>query len=48
MRKNTQQDVTFKTQPPNAEVFIDGETVFGVKSFREGINALLDHANLKT
>jgi len=30
------------------KVFIDGETVFGVKSFREGINALLDHANLKT
>ena len=27
MRKNTQQDVTFTTQPPNAEVFIDGESV---------------------
>lgn len=27
MRKNTQQDVTFTTQPPDAEVFVDGESV---------------------
>lgn len=27
MRRDTQQDVTFTTVPPNAEVFIDGESV---------------------
>ena len=30
------------------KVFIDNETIFGVKSFREGMNSLLDSANLKT
>ena len=30
------------------KVFVDDETIFGVKSFREGMNSLLDYANLKT
>ena len=30
------------------KVFIDDETIFGVKSFREGMNSLLNYANLKT